>query len=116
MGKFNFSKWMKKKTAAKNEQRQDADKPVGGQPAAGASQQAAGIDKPQAAAANDNGAKAPAAVGDNPPANDRNIYDALEVFINAMRTFTIGVIEKNFPGRPWNETFVKTLDSKQQKM
>lgn len=116
MGKFNFSKWMKKKTAARNERRQDADKPVGGQPAAGASQQAAGIDKPQAAAVNDNGAKAPAAVGDNPPANDRNIYDALEVFINAMRTFAIGVIEKNFPGRPWNETFVKTLDSKQQKM
>ena len=138
MGRFNFDRWKKMKTAANKERRQDKDVPGEGQPSAAAGNPPKPVVKPRPAEANQPSAAAgtpqPAVDSPRPPVagasaaqapaaaakvlmpKDDNIYEALNIFINAMRTFTIGVIKKNFPERPWNETFVKTLDSKQQKM
>lgn len=44
-----------------------------------------------------------------------DLYEVLAIFLDAMRTFTIKLMNKYFPGKPWEETFCASLNRGQQK-
>lgn len=47
--------------------------------------------------------------------NNENIFNALGIFIEAMRPFTIKLLQKHFPNEPWEGVFFKELSTEQQK-
>ena len=46
--------------------------------------------------------------------NNENIFQALGTFLDAMRPFLISVMNKNFPGSPWEGEFFRRLPASKQ--
>lgn len=44
-----------------------------------------------------------------------NIHEALGVFLEAMRPYTVSLITRYFPGEPWEGVFFKRLTPTFQK-
>jgi len=46
--------------------------------------------------------------------NNENIFQALGVFLDAMRPFLVNVLNKHFPGEPWEGMFFQRLTAQKQ--
>ena len=41
--------------------------------------------------------------------NNENIFQALGIFLDAMRPFLVSVLQNHFPGEPWEGVFFQSL-------
>lgn len=48
--------------------------------------------------------------------NNDNIFQALGIFLEAMRPYVVKVMQKNFPGEPWEGEFFRRLTPEKQEM
>ena len=46
--------------------------------------------------------------------NNENIFQALGIFLDAMRPFLVSVLQNHFPGEPWEGVFFQRLTAQKQ--
>ena len=46
--------------------------------------------------------------------NNENIFQALGIFLDAMRPFLVSVLQNHFPGEPWEGVFFQRVTAQKQ--